>query len=280
MPQTGPCLTFPQHYHLRIPAPHAGSVHGIPAAPLHSPALEAGKPAPRPGSCGFSSGSSGESSARVKQGRTTGCWQEQGLVRAFPWGSRWGRDSVLSPAGVSAILPPLQNGRGALPLHRALTVAEPGPVAEEGPSAPRLWGGRTQGRAPDMPFLSLSKPSALLAEGPWARQVGTCRRWQLGVQRGGRAAMGPSPAAASQPTRGAGRDPTGRPQGGGSQALHPPSRGDTSHRATASQGRLAPAAVPPAQPLTASLLQPCATDLRGARGVLWGFLFLFFFLFF
>lgn len=38
MPQTGPCLTFPQHYHLRIPAPHAGSVHGIPAAPLHSPA--------------------------------------------------------------------------------------------------------------------------------------------------------------------------------------------------------------------------------------------------
>ncbi|XP_075374947.1 cytohesin-1 isoform X3 [Mycteria americana] len=55
MPQTGPCLTFPQHYHLRIPAPHAGSVHGIPAALLHSPALEAGEPAPRPGSCGFSS---------------------------------------------------------------------------------------------------------------------------------------------------------------------------------------------------------------------------------
>lgn len=55
MPQTSPCLTFPQHYHLRIPAPHAGSVHGIPAAPLHSPALKAGEPAPRPGSCGFSS---------------------------------------------------------------------------------------------------------------------------------------------------------------------------------------------------------------------------------
>lgn len=177
-------------------------------------------------------------------------------------------------------MPPPRDGRGALSLHRALTGAEPGPVAEEGPSAPQLWGGGTQGRAPDVLLLSLSKPSAPLAEGPRARQVSACHRWQLGVQRGGRAAVGPRPAAASQPTRGAGRDPTGRPQGGGSQALHPPSRGDTSHRATASQGRLAPAAVPPAQPLTASLLQPCATDPRGARGVLWGFLFLFFFLFF
>lgn len=39
MPQSSPCLTFPRHYHLRIPAPHAGSVHGIPAAqPGASPA--------------------------------------------------------------------------------------------------------------------------------------------------------------------------------------------------------------------------------------------------
>lgn len=65
MPQSGPRLTFPQHYHLCIPAPHAGSVHGIPAA---QPGARRHEPAPRPGSCSFSSRHLLGTSARVERG--------------------------------------------------------------------------------------------------------------------------------------------------------------------------------------------------------------------
>lgn len=59
----------------------------------------------------------------------------------------------------------------------------------------------------------------------------------------------------------------------------PSSQGAPSHRATVSQGSQAPTALPLAQPLTASLLQPGPTDLQG-KGGLWGSSFYFFSLFF
>lgn len=59
----------------------------------------------------------------------------------------------------------------------------------------------------------------------------------------------------------------------------PSSRGAPSHRATVSQGSQAPTALPLAQPLTASLLQPSPTDPQG-KGGLWGSSFYFFSLFF
>lgn len=56
----------------------------------------------------------------------------------------------------------------------------------------------------------------------------------------------------------------------------PSSQGAPSHRATVSQGSQAPTALPLAQPLTASLLQPSPTDPQGNGGAL-GFLFFFIF---
>lgn len=61
IPQTSPCLTFPRHYHLCIPAPHAGSMHGIPAAPPGSTAGALRALAP----VASLLGTSGETSARV-----------------------------------------------------------------------------------------------------------------------------------------------------------------------------------------------------------------------
>lgn len=172
--------------------------------------------------------------------------------------------------GLCSVLPvpychPLEMERGLTP-HCVLTGAEPGLGAEQGPFAPSSGVGdvgespRPVSPAPEHTQCptggrDLCTASQHLLSGPL---VG----W-----RGSRAAEGQ------------GGDPSGRPWGRGSQALHLPSPGDLSRRATASQGRF-PAAVPPAQPLTASPLQPCPTDPRGARGVLRGFLFLFFSLFF
>ncbi|XP_075626421.1 cytohesin-1 isoform X2 [Balearica regulorum gibbericeps] len=115
MPQTSPCLTFPQHYHLRIPAPHAGSVHGIPAAPLHSPALAAGEPAPTPWLLWLLlSAALGNPLPRLSEGGQWGAGRSGVWWGPFP-GALAGVRTLLSPGGCFCRVATPQNGREALP---------------------------------------------------------------------------------------------------------------------------------------------------------------------
>lgn len=119
MPQSGPRLTFPQHYHLCIPAPHAGSVHGIPAA---QPGARRHEPAPRPGSCSFSSRHLLGTSARVERGG--GVLAGAGAAGPFPGLLLRLGLCPLTGGGVFA-LRPHEMGSGRYPFlcngqHRAL----------------------------------------------------------------------------------------------------------------------------------------------------------------
>lgn len=119
MPQSGPRLTFPQHYHLCIPAPHAGSVHGIPAA---QPGARRHEPAPRPGSCSFSSRHLLGISARVERGG--GVLAGAGAAGPFPGLLLRLGLCPLTGGGVFA-LRPHEMGSGRYPFlcngqHRAL----------------------------------------------------------------------------------------------------------------------------------------------------------------
>ncbi|KAM6344674.1 cytohesin-1 isoform 3-T3 [Alca torda] len=104
---------------LALSPPHPGSTcrqrAWHPCGPAAQPGLRPASPLHALAPVASPLGSSGESSARVKRGGTR-CWQERDLVGAFPWGSGWGWDSILSPGRVSAILPLPWDGRGALPL--------------------------------------------------------------------------------------------------------------------------------------------------------------------
>lgn len=196
----------------RIPAPHAGSMHGIPAAPCSAAGASApwllwllflaplGNPLP-----GFSRGA-GVGRIGVRGGVSPGfCLGSQLLIHGQPLGGE----------SESCLLPALGWG----------TQDSPGsPVPDwRGPAHPgsgwhHRWGG---GEA---------------AEWLWTPAVLGGREGPCWSARGWRE---PGPVPSSQ--------------------------GAPSHRATVSQGIQAPRALPLAQPLTASLLQPGPTDRR-ARG--------------
>lgn len=136
------------------------------ASPLHSPALADHEPAPRPGSCGFSSQHLLGISARVEQGEGTGCaGRSRGRRRHFPgllpgWGLR-----PLTRGCFRLTTTPC-DGNGALSLPRPCPAQSPAPChpgcrtrRHPRPSLGVGGPGEPQAPAPSVPEQAPAPPS-------------------------------------------------------------------------------------------------------------------------